>query len=434
MLPSRAWEILIGSLLGYLYYKKKFEFNINYSVYYFLYISCLIIIILSFFFIDIHRFSHPSFITLIPLIATSIIIFIESSKKKGCLKILNNKYLVFVGKISYSLYLWHFLFFAIYRNSYLEENLTIKILIIFLSFLFSTLTYKYIENVFRDKKITSKKKLTYYVIFSLSIIFLINLNYLYNKKIISKYEIDNIYLTEWKDTKQILTYVKKNNLKEFPINNKINVLIVGTCHADDTFVALKLNQNNFKNFNFILFPRTDVGNFISHTNSKLYKNADIIIFSTKWNAAIDDLSSLPDLIKKIKQDKKKVVLFSGFPEFSPLHEKVYGWTKIQLTEYKKIIFDKKTTKLSDIELTNLRKKYYLKLNTQKELIDTNNRLKEISKQNNIKYINAELFFCNHEKKECLVRLDDFNEIYRDYGRHSMPGLKLMGSMISKDFF
>ena len=65
---------------------------------------------------------------------------------------------------------------------------------------------------------------------------------------------------------------------------------------------------------------------------------------------------------------------------------------------------------------------------------TNNRLKEISKQNNIKYINAELFFCNHEKKECLVRLDDFNEIYRDYGRHSMPGLKLMGSMISKDFF
>ena len=102
--------------------------------------------------------------------------------------------------------------------------------------------------------------------------------------------------------------------------------------------------------------------------------------------------------------------------------------------YKKIIFDKKTTKLSDIELTNLRKKYYLKLNTQKELINTNNRLKEISKQNNIKFINSELFFCNHEKKECLVRLDDFNEIYRDYGRHSMPGLKLMGSMISKDFF
>ena len=158
MLPSRAWEILIGSFLGYLYYKKKFEFDINYSVYYFLYIGCLIIILLSFFFIDIERFRHPSFITLIPLIATSIIIFIESSKNKGCLKILNNKYLVFVGKISYSLYLWHFLLFAIYRNSYLEENLTTKILIIFLSFLFSILTYKYIENVFRNKKITSKKK------------------------------------------------------------------------------------------------------------------------------------------------------------------------------------------------------------------------------------------------------------------------------------
>ena len=66
---------------------------------------------------------------------------------------------------------------------------------------------KKIISQYKSEKITSKKKLTYYVIFSLSIIFLINLNYLYNKKIISKYEIDNIYLTEWKDTKQILTYV-----------------------------------------------------------------------------------------------------------------------------------------------------------------------------------------------------------------------------------
>ena len=75
----------------------------------------------------------------------------------------------------------------------------------------------------------------------------------------------------------------------------------------------------------------------------------------------------------------------------------------------------------------------MEFNTKKEIINTNNRLKEISKQNNIKFINTELFLCNHEKKECLVRLDDFNEIYRDYARHSMPGLKLMGSMISKDF-
>ena len=146
------------------------------------------------------------------------------------------------------------------------------------------------------------------------------------------------------------------------------------------------------------------------------------------------MSSLPNLIKKIKQDKKKVVVFSNFPVFFPLHEEVYGWTKIKLTEYKKIIFEKKTTKLSDIELTNLRKKYYLEFNAKKEIINTNNRLKEISKQNNIKFINTELFLCNHEKKECLVRLDDFNPIYIDSTRHSMSGLKLMGSMISKDFF
>ena len=94
---------------------------------------------------------------------------------------------------------------------------------------------------------------------------------------------------------------------------------------------------------------------ISKSEAKLLGFACIIDRSTKKNL-------------KIKQDKKKVVVFSNFPVFFPLHEEVYGWTKIQLTDYKKIIFDKKTTKLSDIELTSLRKKYYLKLNHDHRLV------------------------------------------------------------------
>ena len=71
-----------------------------------------------------------------------------------------------VGKISYSLYLWHYLLFS-YANSYFqrmesiwtEVNLSyyIKLLLIIISVLLSIITYNYIEKPFRSKKKISTK-------------------------------------------------------------------------------------------------------------------------------------------------------------------------------------------------------------------------------------------------------------------------------------
>jgi hypothetical protein len=67
-----------------------------------------------------------------------------------------NKILLFLGKISFSLYLWHQIVFAFARYSFVEEiKLMNQIPLLLLTFLLSVLSYYLIENPFRNKKVLS---------------------------------------------------------------------------------------------------------------------------------------------------------------------------------------------------------------------------------------------------------------------------------------
>ena len=71
---------------------------------------------------------------------------------------------VFIGKISYSLYLWHWPIFIFFFWIFPEKPLFISFLAIILSFLISFLSYRYIENPFRNKDKFPRKKILQVVI------------------------------------------------------------------------------------------------------------------------------------------------------------------------------------------------------------------------------------------------------------------------------
>ena len=78
--------------------------------------------------------------------------------------ILSFKPLVFVGLLSYSLYLWHYPIFSFIRLSPIDINSTHKYLILILLIVFvSIISYYFVEQPFRNNKIISTKYLFIYL-------------------------------------------------------------------------------------------------------------------------------------------------------------------------------------------------------------------------------------------------------------------------------
>ncbi|MDB9744452.1 acyltransferase [Pelagibacteraceae bacterium] len=158
---GRVWELLVGSLISIYIFKKKIQ---NKSIHNFYSFTGLLLIILSIVLFS-EDLQYPSIFTILPVLGTSLII-LYSNKTTLTYKLFSIKPLVFLGLISFSLYLWHQPLLA-FNKIYFGINLTLlhTFILIFLSFLLSVFTWKYIEKPFRNNKIISDKK----VLISLSI-------------------------------------------------------------------------------------------------------------------------------------------------------------------------------------------------------------------------------------------------------------------------
>ncbi len=170
LLPSRYWELLAGGIIAYYnidHIKSYFSKFIN-DTFVFIGLALILYSIVIF-----NSFTpHPSLLTIIPVLGTVlIIIFANSSSFSGL--ILSNRPMVFVGLISYSLYLWHYPIFVFSRLYIINDLTSINyIILILFTFLFSYFTYKFIEQPFRNRSKFNRK--TIFSFFSFfSIVFLI---------------------------------------------------------------------------------------------------------------------------------------------------------------------------------------------------------------------------------------------------------------------
>ena len=148
LLPSRLWELIAGGLCALYVSAEKKPVPAS------LVPQALTALSLMTLFVAIFLFDkgtkHPGVITLIPVVATMLLIALPA-RGNIATRLLSFKPVVFIGLLSYALYLWHYPIFAYARLSGYFATDIWKLAFIILALLASILSYNLIETPFRQK-------------------------------------------------------------------------------------------------------------------------------------------------------------------------------------------------------------------------------------------------------------------------------------------
>ena len=393
LLPTRLWELLMGSILSCLEISKGYRSK-NKNLSQILTFTGLVVLFFSFIFFN-DRMYHPSFITLIPITGVSLIIWF-SAKDELVTRILSSSVFVKIGLISYSLYIWHYPIFAYSRIRGIMNTQLEKIILIAITVTLSTLTYFFIEKIFRDRKFNFHKIIlvlatAMIVIFVTSVYIIKNqglqkrvnlpINYIPELNF-DKVEIntnDNIKIVFFGDSHVgfMIQYFERKYGKKVKIYN----FAKGDCVYIENYELQKIDRNSqfkkepkcakkmkdslltlkkLKNYYVVyggMMPKVLSGKWFSDENG--FKHLDQVTNTEVWGARYKATSSktksleeeIVNTINRVSLNAKKLYLVYPPPELNFIPQQVISIKKqkelnnltIPLSVYKKRI--KKTEEL-----------------------------------------------------------------------------------------
>ena len=155
LLPSRIWELGLGGIVSVINFRNKIQ-NPTFKN---IFVLFGFVLVLTSFLIPQINGNENNYIALLPVFGTAIILGL-CSNNDYLGRFLSNKNIVYIGKISYSLYLWHWPIIVLFRSLSFQLNNynwhLINLIILFITFLFSVFSYHFIENKTRNSPHTLK--------------------------------------------------------------------------------------------------------------------------------------------------------------------------------------------------------------------------------------------------------------------------------------
>lgn len=143
---GRVWEFIIGALIALMPAKLKNQYSNSES----LSLFGVLLIAASLVFLD-EGVPYSGLLLVVPCLATAMVIISSHGTRSG--RWLGGKTLVFVGGLSYSLYLWHWPLIAWFHN--VDYGLSFYIqtaILLLLTAAISFLAWKYVEEPFRQNR------------------------------------------------------------------------------------------------------------------------------------------------------------------------------------------------------------------------------------------------------------------------------------------
>lgn len=333
LFTSRAGELLIGCIGAILFSNNKTPVTAeNQQV---ATIIALIVLLIGFAFINDKSY-YPSLISLIPTVSTLLIIYC-GNQNLLVTKFLSNPVLVFIGKISYSLYLWHWPVIVLSKEYwFIEEFSVLQASLIFLtSLILSVFSYYLIEQPFRKKPYSFKKSFILFYVIPVLIV----LTLYYGDK---KFNFLNF------GEKQRVLYnsiIKMTNINDVncninnpcllgSTNKKPKVLLIGDSHSQhiSPFLNIAAKKYNISieiisSYNCPLTAKY-MRNHIKPnrveacqkvidqiSNQKNIKDFDYILIGGRYVSYYSNeyLQELSELIQMFKKQRKTIVMFADIP-------------------------------------------------------------------------------------------------------------------------
>lgn len=155
LLPSRLWELLVGSMLAFAApdQSSAHRYLLRQQVG-----SMVGLFLMGYaIFAYDHMTPFPGLHALVPTLGAALVLHF-SCERTIVGKVLSNKALVSIGLISYSAYLWHQPILSLHRHWTLSDPaLATRLSLICLTLLLAYITWRYVETPFRRKDHFSRK-------------------------------------------------------------------------------------------------------------------------------------------------------------------------------------------------------------------------------------------------------------------------------------
>lgn len=432
--PTRAWELLAGSICAFLTVGKAQRASNLASA------AGLALILFAIFAFD-ESTPFPSVYALVPVIG-AVLIILFAGAETWVARLLSSRGFVGIGLISYSAYLWHQPLFAFARlRSLGEPAFAVMGLLAALAFLLAWATWYWIERPFRKRAnplfrarrnlfIASGVAGAAFVAIGLTVD-----NTRYFNSRFTEFERGTLAYLEYNKTDEFaaayryrscfygsennsFTYYKKDICLQLDADKK-NYLVIGDSHAAHLWHALAVS---YPQYNFLqatasgckpLLPVkgekrcTDLIDFITADWLKGLQ-LDGIILSARWGhdelARIDDVARLNQTITALGKSAREVIVLGPTVEYEPHLPMLL-------------------VKMNEFTERNSRARSFVK----QDVFAISNEIRAAAKDAGARYVDVASSLCS--ETDCLVLTPDKKPMAWDYGHFTAEGAAIVVKLI-----
>ncbi|MDY0206177.1 MAG: acyltransferase family protein [Pseudomonas sp.] len=289
ILFTRVWELMCGGLLAAYLNKNTLKSNNYLSA---LGVFCIVV---SFLFPYVFS-SNQAIVNALPIFGAFLIVGFSSSTATYAGRLLSSKPFVFIGLISYSVYLWHQPLIAFFRlSSEYEPNPYVLAAVSFVAIPLAYLTWRLIENPARDFNFAPAK--LFYPVLALCASGIVTTGLVMHKtygfqSYFSEYSYDGDP-QQYVDLPRKYSQIPTQNAERRTQNaEKERLVVLGNSFARD-FINMLLEHNLDRKFDIVY---DDLGcNVTEQRLAQMLHGSQYVVLANAWALGVDASDAYEEL-------------------------------------------------------------------------------------------------------------------------------------------